>query len=209
MTHKRSIKTLAVGIILAALGISILIYAFTTVTDQIGYGYHNNNFTVIDKKALDKMYIAPKKGVKIDKINNSIEFYGKNVSIPIVASPGNTADMYSFGVYGLINPTLIVYKDAKVTMHLANEDDDMYHNIAVVDNPPPYPYMSMMYNVQVFGSSYIPPLPKSKEGKYFEMSNSFTVSQTGTFYFICQVMGHAYKGMYGKFVVIDNPIQAK
>lgn len=209
MTHKKSIKTLAVGVILTALGIGMLTYAFRTVTGPVGYGYYGNNFTVIDKKALDKMYIVPKKGVKIDKIHNSVEFYGKNVSIPIVASPKNTTDMYSFGVYGLINPTIIVYKGAKVTMHLANEDDDMSHNIAIVNNPPPYPYMSMMFNVRIFENSYIPPLPESKGGKYFKLSNSFTVSKTGTFYFICQIMGHAYRGMYGKFVVINNPIQVK
>jgi len=69
--------------------------------------------------------------------------------------------------------------------------------------------MSMMFNVRIFENSYIPPLPESKGGKYFKLSNSFTVSQTGTFYFICQIMGHAYRGMYGKFVVIDNPIQVK
>jgi len=200
MRGKRSPKTLAAGIILAAIGFGMLIYAFGAV-GQFKYGYYNSNITSINESALKKLYIAPKTGVKIDKTHNSIEFYGKDVTIPVVASPKGAKSMYSFGIYSLINPTIIVHENAKVTIQFVNEDDDMYHNVAIVRDAPPYPYMSMMI-APAFEDSFVWMLPESSNGKFPVASNSFIASHTGIFYYICQVMGHASEGMYGKFVVI-------
>ncbi len=203
MIQKRSLKTLAAGIILAAAGFGMLVYTFGITSNRFDYERYGRNFATIDKNALDKMYVPPKTGVKINKSDNSIEFYGQSVSIPIIASPKNAADMYAFGVYGLINPTIIVRKDAKITIRFVNEDDDMYHNIAVVNSRPPYPYMSMMIG-EAFADSFVSPVPEASNNKYPIISNSFTASRTGTFYYICQIMGHASNGMYGKLMVLDN-----
>ncbi len=203
MIQKRSLKTLAAGIIFAAAGFGMLIYVSGIMSSRFNYGYYGKNFTTINKNVLDKLYVPPKTGVKINKSRNSIEFYGQSVSIPIIASPKNAADMYAFGVYGLINPTIIVSKDAKITIRFVNEDDDMYHNMAVVNSSPPYPYMSMMIG-EAFEDSFVSPLPEASDNKYPIMSNSFMASRTGTFYYICQIMGHASRGMYGKLTVLNN-----
>ncbi len=208
MIQKRSVKTLAAGIILVAAGIGMLIYTYGAATNRFNNDYYSKNFTTIDKTALLKIYTAPKTGVKIYKARNSVEFLGKNVSIPMAAGPKNAKSMYSFAVYGLINPTIIVRKDAKVTIQLVNEDDDMYHNLVVISDRPPYPYMSMMI-APAFEGSFIRPLPESSDNKYPATSGSFIASRTGTFYYICQIMGHASKGMYGKFVVMDNSTEMK
>ncbi|NOZ83889.1 MAG: hypothetical protein GXP60_03630 [Epsilonproteobacteria bacterium] len=203
MIQKRSIKTLAAGIIFAAAGFGILIYTFGITSGRFDYEHYGRNFATINENALDKMYMPPKTDVKINKSRNSIEFYGQSVSIPIIASPKNAADMYAFGIYGLINPTIIVRKNTKITIRFVNEDDDMYHNVAVVNDRPPYPYMSMMIG-EAFENSFVSPVPEASGNKYPVISNSFTASRAGTFYYICQIMGHASRGMYGKLVVLDN-----
>ncbi len=203
MNRKGFIGILIIGVILVALGAGAIFFAFGG--NEMGHlGYSSSNiFTTFNATEVEKLSSIPSSGVKVDKMTNTIEFYGSKVSIPIIASPEN-GSMYSFGIYGLVNPTIIVHKDAQITVQLINMDDDMYHGIVITAGAPPYFYMgTMMFDRPAFVNSYIPPLPEEKNGEYAESSTTFAVSTSGTFYYICQVMGHASKGMYGKFVVKD------
>ena len=61
--------------------------------------------------------------VKINKETNTITFEGNNIIIPFIASPDEN-NMFAYGVYGLVNPNIVVKKDAKITIKLINKDDD-------------------------------------------------------------------------------------
>ncbi len=203
--HKKGfVSLLIIGVILVALGAGAMIFAFGNRTGAgcFGYGSNDSGVSTFNATEVKKLSLIPSTGVKIDKAKNTIEFYGSKVLIPIMASPEN-GSMYSFGIYGLVNPTIIVHKDAQITVQLVNMDDDMYHGVVITSGAPPYFYMgTMMFDGPAFVNSYIPPLPEEKNSEYPESSTTFTVSTLGTFYYICQVMGHASKGMYGKFVVV-------
>ncbi len=204
MNEKGFAVILIIGAILVAAGVGTMIFAFGG--NGMGrFGYDSNNvMTTFNAIEVEKLSSVPATGVKIDKAANTIEFYGSKVSIPITASPKN-GSMYSFGVYGLVNPTITVNKDAQVTIQLVNMDDDMYHGVVITAGSPPYFYMgTMMFDGPAFANSYIPPLPEEEGGEYSELSTTFTPSMSGTFYYICQVTGHASKGMYGKFVVVTD-----
>ncbi len=203
MAKRGIIGILVVGLILVGIGVGGMLFAFSGNT-MSPFGFNSGN-TVLSLNATEvrNLVLPPATAVKIDKYANTIEFYGSNVVIPVVASPEN-GSMYSFGVYGLVNPTIIVRKDAQVRVQLINADDDMYHGIVITNGAPPYFYMgTMMFDRPAFSGSYIPPLAEEKEGKFPSSSMTFTTSISGTFYYICQVMGHASKGMYGKFIVLS------
>ncbi len=204
MSKKGFIGILIIGAILIAVGVGTMIFAFGG-NEMGGFGYNSSGVTTtFNATEIKGLYSVPSTGVRIDKTTNTIEFYGSKVSIHIIASPKN-GSMYSFGVYGLVNPTIIVPKGAHVTFLFVNMDDDMYHGIVVTTGAPPYFYMgTMMFDRPAFVDSYIPPLPQEKNGQYAGASTTFVSSAAGTFYYICQVPGHASKGMYGKFIIIED-----
>lgn len=203
MSKKGFVGILIIGAILVAAGVGTMIFAFGgNGMGRFGYGF-NGTETTFSAPEVEELSSAPATGVRIDKSANTIEFYGSKVSIPIMASPEN-GSMYSFGIYGLVNPTIIIRKDAQVTVQFINMDDDMYHGVVITPGSPPYFYMgTMMLDRPAFVNSYVPPLPQEKNGEYPGASVTFVTSASGTFYYICQVMGHASKGMYGKFVVLS------
>ncbi len=201
MSRKGFIGILIIGAVLVTAGVGTMIFAFGgNGMGRFGYGL-SGTATTFSASEIENLSLLPASGVRIDKAANTIEFYGSKVQIPIMASPEN-GSMYSFGVYGLVNPTIIIRKDAQVTVQFINMDDDMYHGVVITAGSPPYFYMgTMMLDRPAFVNSYIPPLPQEKNGEYSGASMMFVTSASGTFYYICQVMGHASKGMYGKFVV--------
>ncbi|HEM55779.1 MAG TPA: hypothetical protein ENO30_03345 [Thermodesulfobium narugense] len=170
------------------------------------YGYNNgqSSYQTIPTNQL-KSFSDLTGNVAVDDKNNSVTFNDQNPVIPIIASPNDNA-MYSFGVGNLINPTIIVRKNANVTLKLINNDDDMYHGIIITNTAPSYPYMVMMNISLAFQYSAIRPLPyEDKQSKLLATgSTEFSANTPGTYYYICQVPGHAQHGMYGKFIVLDK-----
>ena len=92
---------------------------------------------------------------KVNSHNNTITFDTKDVKIVALAMMSDKAinltrmqpPSYSKGdvfvISGLINPTLLVPKDASVQFTVVNLDDGMYHNLLISSVSPPYPYMAM------------------------------------------------------------------
>lgn len=155
---------------------------------------------VIDKSQLDVFYKIPDSGVIINKKANTIEFTGKNIKLPVAAAPSRDK-MYAFGIYQLVNPTIIIKADTMVKLLLVNKDDDMYHAVMITKTPPPYNNMPMMNAKIALKGAFIKPLNHSSNGKYYEGESVFSASNPGTYYYICQVQDHAAKGMYGKLIV--------
>ncbi len=160
----------------------------------------NSKVSIIGKSQLKTFYSVPKEGVVINKKTNTVEFTKDNIVIPIIATPSEDK-MFAFGVYGLVNPTIIIKAGATVKLLLVNKDNDMYHAVMITKTPPPYKNMPMMSAKIAFQNACIRPLNKSPNGKYYEGENEFRASTPGTYYYLCQVQDHASKGMYGKLIV--------
>ncbi len=163
-------------------------------------GMRNRALKIISYKEFKKLNVIPNSGVIVDKKAKTIKFLSSKVVIPVVASPDED-NMYAFGVYGLINPIIVVKKGSVVTIELVNKDDDMYHAIMITKTPPPYNNMPMMMGSIAFRGAMIRPIPKKSDSGYYMDRTTFSPTTTGTYYYICQIPNHAAKGMFSKFIV--------
>ena len=141
-------------------------------------------------------------GATVDRAANRITFTTGDVQLTMLASPPDGKDL-SFRIAGLVNPTIVVPRGARVTIQLINADPDMSHNVAVVDARPPSSTMPMMTGVAFAGAVSAPLGDPTSAGMPSE-TISFTASTSGTFTYLCQVPGHAAGGMYGTFAVTGN-----
>ena len=161
---------------------------------------------------------------KINSHNNTITFDAKDVKIVALAMMSDKAinltrtqpPSYSKGdvfvISGLINPTLVVPKDASVQFIVVNLDDGMYHNLLISSVSPPYPYMatssmginssypqgSFHSNPSLTMTSLLPPVEHSSAHEY---SYRLIFDQVGSLWYFCTNPSHAQEGMYGKIIV--------
>ena len=122
---------------------------------------------------------------------------GNPVSVTIYAGE-KTASVYGFGNSASSidspGPTLTFKVGDVVTLTLVNTSQNMPHNWAMVSDKSTV--SSVVFNAQIqSGSNPISP-GTSK-------SVTFTVTQAGNYFYICQVPGHVALGMWGNVVV--NP----
>ncbi|WP_139024204.1 plastocyanin/azurin family copper-binding protein [Desulfosporosinus sp. OT] len=166
-----------------------------------GYGYGNSssyNQNIKDDNSAAKDMEASLTNATIDKSANTITYTGTDVNIVMYGGPEEADGKFVIG--GLINPTLKIPQGAKVTMELINEDTGMPHGVELTTAPPPYYYMAMMQG-GVYPGSFLPTIPEASTNQYPSAQVSFTTSDSGQFYYICQYPGHAAKGMYGKIII--------
>jgi rusticyanin len=105
-----------------------------------------------------------------------------------------------FVIYGLINSTLVIRSGSSVRFTVVNLDDDMYHNLVVSTYGPPYGYMSMQGMMSGYWMPYLPPADYS-QGTAHEYSYTLSMTQPGTFWYVCTYPQHAESGMYGTIIV--------
>lgn len=159
---------------------------------------------------------TPPSGVLVHKSNNTISISANGTTIPIEAAPvwyPRSGDYWL--VYGLVNPTITVKQGARVNFLFMNMDNDI-HMPGVTAIPPPYqncPMMSGMMNSDMSGGggnswlgigpmlSGVANSTVTANTQYSDATLSITFSQTGTYWYLCLVMGHAQMGMYGKLLV--------
>ncbi len=113
-----------------------------------------------------------------------------------------SVSMYSFMVYGQINPELVIHSGLHINFMEVNVDNDSYHNFAITTAPPPYPYMVM--SSMMNGGHFMlnePMLPPESGGIMHYSQQQFTAGSPGTYWYICTYPGHAESGMYGKILV--------
>ncbi len=134
----------------------------------------------------------------INPTANTVTYSGNHVHIVLLGGPKMADEKFVIG--GLVNPIIHVSQGANVTMELINEDDGMPHNVVVTPAAPPYPYVAMMIGT-AFPGAGVPVIPEAQNGQYAAVSTTFKATSSGQFYYLCQVPGHAEKGMYGAFVV--------
>ncbi len=143
-------------------------------------------------------------GATVDAADNSLTFTGTSIHVNVVAVQPGEPDT-TFEVGGLVNPTLHIRRGATITMTLVNMDygRDMPHGLVLAREAPPYPYMG----TGMMGGGYgIPPLAARttddlESATYASGSVQFRATSPGTYYYLCQVPGHAQDGMYGKIIV--------
>ena len=122
---------------------------------------------------------------------NVIETSGSTVHLAVLSGPG-----LAFTIGGLKNPTVVVDRGANVTVYLRNIDS-MPHSFVVVAQGPTYgaePPSAAFPGAET---------PMAMDGTMpgENATASFVASTTGTYYYVCHVLGHAAGGMYGKFEV--------
>ena len=139
-------------------------------------------------------------GAAIDRAGNRLTFAGKTVHYTAIASPTGGPDE-TFRVAGLVNPTIVVRKGARVTVDVINADPDTSHGLVVTSAPAPFSSMPMMSAPPAFVGAAVWFLGNPTSAGMHEATLSFTASGSGTYSYLCAVPGHAQKGMVGKFVV--------
>jgi rusticyanin len=174
--------------------------AITTMSVFIYSTAFNTDDTVTNQELAS--YTIPSNAM-IEKNNNTIKFNNSNVFLLIEGGPMNAPSMYSFEIYGLYNPTIVIPLDSKVTILFVNVDTDQPHNVAISRYLPQYSGMmgSEMMIPYAFAGSGCPVLEPLNSQSHYSYEFSFTANVVGNFYYLCQVPDHAENGMYGSFIV--------
>ncbi len=154
---------------------------------------------------------SPLAGVSVDAGTNTVTIGANNVTIPVEAAPvwyPQSGDYWL--IYGLVNPTIQIDKGQLVNFLFINMDNDT-HMPALTTIPPPYSYMTMMGGMMSQSQSGwlavgpmlrgVPTGAVTSNTAYVDTTVSVRFNDTGTFWYICLVMGHAQMGMYGKIIV--------
>jgi len=139
-------------------------------------------------------------GATVDKGANRITFGSSPVQLSVVGSPPGNPDE-TFRAAGLVNPTIVVPRGARVTLTVINADPDTAHGLVVTSTGSSSSYMPMMTTPQAFSGAAVWFLGNPTPAGMHEGSMTFTASTSGTYQYICPVPGHAQKGMVGSFIV--------
>lgn len=173
---------------------------------MMGGGYGGVAPQVLGWDAAQSILGSSADGAVVDPAGNTVTFAGDAVTLDVVAVQPDRPDT-TFEIAGLVDPTVRVQRGAVVTVRLINMDygQDMPHGLVITRLPPPYPYMAMpMMPGGAWGG--IPPLvARSNEdlqaARYAGGSMRFRLDAAGTYFYVCQVPGHAQDGMYGRLIV--------
>jgi len=193
-----------------------------TTSMHMGTGMMGNtmsgpgNFKSISMNdAINEMHKLPE-GTKADNENSKITFDSSDVNFTVLAmmkmdamkligdnsmSEDHGEDAFVIG--NMINPTLVIKQGTTLHVTIVNMDEDMGHNFQVTTIEPPYAVMPMQAMMNG-GSSFLnsmPIIPTEQDEKVYEDTTSLTLTEPGTYYYICTYPGHAAEGMYGKIIV--------
>ena len=148
--------------------------------------------------------------------NNTLAFSSSNITVVVLAmgvqrainltheqppqydsnSSGN-----AFVIYGLINPTLIIPKDAIVHVEFINLDSSEYHNVIMSATGPPYQYMPMSAMNGIVSMMQVIQHANYSNGSASEYNYTTAFDNSGVYWYLCMYPGHAQMGMYGKIIV--------
>ncbi len=137
----------------------------------------------------------------VDQSKNQITFTSQDVSLTLLASPSGGPDE-TFKAAGLVNPTIMVPSEAKVSLNVINADNDTSHGLVVTSSTNvSSSWMTMMTSAPAFSGSALWFLGNPTSAGMHEGVVSFTASRAGSYKYLCPIPGHAQKGMVGNFVV--------
>lgn len=176
-----------------------------------GYSQTFKTITITDASASSQLPAD----AQISKDTNTITFSSQNVNIVALSMMGDDArnmtgssppsyakdDVFVIG--NRIDPTLVIKAGTQFGVTSINLDEDMSHNFVIMTTSPPYSYMPMQSMMNGGVVAMMPVLPNDdvKYGYAYELGYQVTLSQPGTYWYVCTYPGHAQDGMYGKIVV--------
>ncbi|MCW1293089.1 MAG: hypothetical protein OH318_01710 [Candidatus Parvarchaeota archaeon] len=169
----------------------------------------NNNSNNAKKNYINKsvtIYVGMVDNITNDSINHIYE----TLRLKGLLQEFYMAGLPAFTIYGLVNPTIIIKKGVEVTFDAFDLSDYTYHGLMIVNNSlhPPYNAESLISALNgvsnlskdvIVTGLILPPLIK---GNVYEESVNFYANNTGTYWYVCPVPGHAELGIYGKIIVI-------
>lgn len=186
-----------------------------------GYGYYGATSGYGGTVAIQRAMSAAESilpGSTAVRSNDTVEL-GANGVVDVTAyammpdmaerMTGTAPPAYSSGdvfvIDGEINPTLVIRSTGPVELNLTlvNLDDDMYHNLVVTAEPPPYgyyPMSAMMGQSSMRMVPFLPPANYSTGVAYYYSYGSY-LPGPGTYWYLCTYPGHAQEGMYGEILV--------
>ncbi len=188
--------------------LSILI-VFILVSLSFLYADNFNDASGISKQTLSE--IQAENIDELSKTNSGIIYINNSSVILIEQSPSmgsmNSSPEEYFVIDELVNPTLIIKSGISIRFIIVNMDD-MEHNFAITNFPPPYPYIimggNMMYNVTHFTLNTPYLQPYNGGDKYPSETVIFKAQNPGEFWYLCTYPGHAQEGMYGKLIISND-----
>ena len=163
--------------------------SYADVLPQNVQRYSNNNTLVFSSSNVTLVVLAMGVQRAVNLTHRQPPEYDSN-------SSGN-----AFVIYGLINPTLIMPKDAIVHVEFINLDSSEYHNVIMTATGPPYQYMPMSVMYGIVSMMPIIPHANYPDGSASEYNYTATFGNSGTYWYICMYPGHAQMGMYGEIIV--------
>ncbi len=139
-------------------------------------------------------------GATVHRSDNQLTFSGRRVAFAVLASPSMPAE--NFRVAGLTDPTIVVPRDARVTIDVVNADEDMAHGLVITSKgTSAAPYLPMTTAALAFRGAAVWFLGHPTSAGMHEATMTFTASTAGSYRYVCPVPGHAQEGMTGAFVV--------
>jgi rusticyanin len=138
--------------------------------------------------------------------HKSVMFMGHNIHVVFLAVEPGSPDQ-TFEVHNLVDPEITVPRGAKITLTLLNMDygPGMIHGVIIGKARPPYKtVVGVPVRDQVAEIPLVMPRTEKsvKKSSYYFGTVTFTAPKAaGTYYYLCQMPGHAKSGMYGKWVV--------
>ncbi len=171
-----------------------------------GYGWQGGR--QITFPDANQQLLRTTQSAQVDKARNRVVFSGDRIEITMAAVQPDFPDT-TFEVAGLVNPTIIVPSGSLITLNFVNMDygNRMTHGVVITPVPPLYPVLSMMGMPDTLvGIPILPPrqLKDAQKSLYAEGTVTFEAPPQGTYYYLCQYYDHAYKGMYGRFIVTEK-----
>ena len=121
--------------------------------------------------------------------------------VALGSPPGNPDETWN--IAGMVNPTVLIHTGAQVTMHFfnADADKDTWHGWLLTTVRPAYPRQLTQRVPLAFPGAVARPVRGETAHRWFGRTVHFIAARAGTYYYLCQVLGHARMGMYGELVV--------
>jgi rusticyanin len=138
------------------------------------------------------------RGAEVDVCANRLTFTTTTVSFVVEAVPANNPDM-TFRIAGLVNPTVVVPRNAQVTVEFINADNDEAHAWVVTQAQPPFAFRPAAQ--PAFDGAWTRVIGDPTAAGQGGDVTRFSADTPGTYAYLCPMPGHAQMGMYGTFIV--------
>jgi rusticyanin len=138
--------------------------------------------------------------VVIDGATGRITFDGLEANLSVLASPKGGPDE-TFRIAGMVNPTLMVPRGARVTIQIVNADADTAHGLVITRPRAASVWMPMMLATPAFSGAAVWVLGNPTAAGMHSQTLTFTATSRGTYQYLCPVPGHAQEGMFGTLLI--------